>query len=153
MNEADLNFLSNGFGRPINETEADRRHELDDSVAVALAWGCEVRKLSDGLYGADWALLLDEEVKAFAEYKWRGKDRYDSLLIGCAKVWKLMDLGFKSNLPVWLFVRWNDGLWGCALKLVALPDVIHWTGNDRGQNGDKEPCYKLPMSHFKRVCD
>ena len=71
MNEADLNFLSNQPWRPLNESAADRKHELDDSVNVGLACGCDVRKLSDGLYGVDWALIKGDEVTAFAEYKWR----------------------------------------------------------------------------------
>jgi hypothetical protein len=156
VNEADFELIKadiNPWWRPRNETPEDREREEQARVQIAAYTGCDVRKVPDSLYGVDWSMWRQGELVQWGEFKWRGHERYPSLLIGCAKVWKLIYLFQMTGVSSCLYVRWNDGLWECPVHGTPMPKP-EWGGRgDRGQLGDMEPCYKIDMRHFKKVCE
>lgn len=137
--------------RPKNETAEDLANENEAAEIIARVWEVEVIKLSDYLYRADWALVENGGVKAFAEFKRRSK-KHDKLMISVAKYMYLLELSRCTGLPSLLIIRWPDGLWYHKITYpVLLPLDIRVGGNSRGQNGDIEPIIYIPIEQFKQI--
>jgi hypothetical protein len=133
--------------RPRNETAQDRVNEQRGIGAFASRFNADAVKLSETLYGVDFAITRSQKVVAWAEFKAR-KVKYDSLLISAAKVWKLACLARDSALPSFLVIEWPDGIWYWRVPEMA-PGPVSVGGNSRGQNGDVEPVYLIPSSEFR----
>ena len=137
--------------RPKNETAADLAAELDAAKIISERWKVEVTKLSPVLYGVDWCLSRDGQVRAFAEFKVRDK-RYDTLLLSFAKVHRGLNLAGMGSVRFVVFVRWPDGLyWVDDLNID--PSRLRIGGNSRGQNGDVEPCVHIDSDAFRKISD
>ena len=135
--------------RPRNETAEDLQREEAAAKTLSEVWNVEVVKLSDALYGVDWAFGRDNKVVAFGEFKARSK-KYDTLLLSFAKYTKLHNLHKVTALPVLLIVQWPDGLWYWNMTDDP-PKSISLGGNSRGQNGDIEPVVYINVSEFTQV--
>ena len=135
--------------RPRNETPEDLQREEAVAKTLSEAWNVEVVKLSDTLYGIDWAFSRDKKIVAFGEFKTRSK-KFNTLLLSLAKYIKLYNLHKFSGLPVLLIIQWPDGLWYWEMTDFP-PKSISLGGNSRGQNGDTEPVVYIDVSEFKQV--
>lgn len=136
--------------RPRNETSDDLDREREAAGQVQRVRGVEVVKLSEGLYGIDWALVEGGgRLVAWGEFKAR-KRRYDTLLLSAAKWEHGCRLAREFGVPFVVFVRWEDGLFCYPTNgfHTYRPEI---GGNNRGQNGDIEPCVHLPTAAFKRL--
>ena len=133
--------------RPRNETDADLARERAAGDIIASAWGVTTTKLSEALYGLDWAFFRQDDLVGWGEYKHRSK-RYDTLLLSAAKWMSGKFYAEQSGKPFILFVEWPDGLhW---LDTTPIKPVIRLGGNHRGQNGDLEPVVHIPTDAFKK---
>lgn len=138
--------------RPWNETEQDLLAEKSAAEEIEQAFDCVVTKLSEGLYGIDWALSREGFVKAFGEFKRRNNSvkKYDTLILGAAKFKQGHTLGSFYKVPFIVFIQWDEGLYFCKCDEAFIIE-LYIAGNARGQNGDIEPCIKIPTSSFKPV--
>lgn len=106
-------------------------------------------KLSERLYELDWAFFREESLVGWGEYKYRER-RYDTLLLSAAKWMRGLSSASVSGKPFLLFIEWPEGLhWLDATK--AEVKDIRLSGNNRGQNGDKEPCVHIDTRLFKKL--
>lgn len=137
--------------RPRNETPADLEREAAAAAVISQRWACEVQKLSEGLYGLDWALFRDDVLIGWAEFKCRS-ERFPELLLSAAKWETGCRLSFMYQVPFCLVVRWPDGLYHFTTRGTR-PFKVAPRGSSRGQNGDKEPCVLIPTDEFKRITD
>ena len=137
--------------RPRNETPEDLRHEAETAGILASQYGITAQKLSENQYSFDWALCKGDELLAFAEFKQR-KTKYDTLLLSCSKWERGMRYAQEFKKPFVLFVRWPDGLWSFKATDDFVPEV-KLGGNNRGQNGDIEPCVHIPVGLFNKIAD
>lgn len=135
--------------RPRNETAEDLSRENEAAEAIAASLGVTVHKLSEALYGVDWAFSYNGKVIAFAEFKAR-KKKYDTLLLSAAKYMKLIEIATSTGLPTYMVVRWDDGLWYYEIN-TKQHFPLEIGGNSRGQNGDIEPVVHIPTSEFSLV--
>lgn len=135
--------------RPRNETTEDLQREEAAAKTLAEAWGVEVIKLSEALYGVDWAFSRDNKVVAFGEFKTRFK-KYDTALLSFAKYSKLYNLHKLTGLPALLIIQWPDEL--CYWEVDDEPLKSIGVGrNSRGQNGDTEPVIYIDVNKFRQV--
>lgn len=134
--------------RPRNETAADLEHELHAAARIEAWAGATSVKLSESLYHVDWAFFRNEELVAWGEYKRRAQ-RFPTLLLGVAKWRAGRALAKDTGVPFLLFVEWPDGLHYCDTQEMMFP--IKRGGNTRGQNGDIEPTYHIPVELFRRI--
>src|SRR4051812_45478710 len=130
--------------RPRNETPENLAFEINAHAAVEAAWGVTVVKLSETLYGIDWALFKNDRLVAWAEYKYRSQ-RYDTVLLSAAKWEHGVRLAERYNVPFLFIVGYPDSMVYFSSQKVGVP-AVRLGGNARGQNGDKEPCVFLPIS-------
>ena len=138
-----------GVWRPRNETEADLAHEQAAAERIERAWDVRAVKLSERLYQLDWAFFRNESLVGWGEYKRRGR-RYDTLLLSAAKWMKGLHNASVSGRPFLLFIEWPDGLYWLDAGKAEVKDIC-LSGNNRGQNGDKEPCVHLDTRQFKKL--
>lgn len=135
--------------RPYNETPEDLAHEKAAAERIEAAWGVQCIKLSEALYGLDWAFFRHSKLVGWGEYKHRSQ-RYDTLILSAAKWLKGCTLARESGKPFTLFVEWPEGLYWFSY-IDAPVEGITMGGNDRGQNGDIEPVVHIPTATFKRL--
>lgn len=135
--------------RPYNESEEDIAREQAAANTLSDLWSADVTKLSDTLYGLDWAFSRNREICAFGEFKYRSK-KFDTLLLGLGKVMKMQQVHEMTGLPVLLVISWPDGLWYWEYNRSVVSN-LQVGGNSRGQNGDTEPVVHIPVSEFTRV--
>ena len=137
--------------RPRNETPEDLRHEADAAQILEEKFGLKVHKLSEALYEFDWAITKDDELVAFAEFKQR-RTKYETLLLSAAKWESGKRFSQEFGVPFVLFIRWPDGLFSFKCRDGFTPEV-RIGGNNRGQNGDIEPCVHIPVEMFARIAE
>lgn len=137
----------NAAWRPRNESAADLERENAAKLVIERAWRVTGVKLSETLYGVDWAFGRGGHLQAWGEFKAR-KQRYPTLLLSYAKWSKGMELWRWSGAPFVLFIEWPDGLWYVRNPK---PTRIEFGGNSRGQNGDIEPVVHIPVDAFVRL--
>lgn len=138
--------------RPWNETEQDLLAEQSAAKEVEQAFDCTITKLSEGLYGIDWALSRDGFVKAFGEFKRRNTSikKYETLILSASKFRQGFTLGSFYKVPFIVFIQWDEGLYFCKCDETSIVG-LYIAGNARGQNGDIEPCVKISTDSFKPV--
>ena len=134
--------------RPRNESAADLANETQAAALITSNWSVSVVKLSERLYGLDWAFFRDGTLSGWGEYKKRDT-RYQTLLLSAAKYISGMQRAQWSGVPFVLFVEWPDGLFWYKCSNEPLPILM--SGNSRGQNGDIEPCVHIDSSLFVKV--
>jgi hypothetical protein len=135
--------------RPRNETESDRQNESAAASRIAVKFNCELVKLSEALYHVDWCLHRNNEVVAFAEYKRRRKS-YPNWILSFAKYLKGIELASMAGTGARFvfFIETDDrGIIYHTFNEQSFPVVL--AGNSRGQQGDVEPCIRIPDSMFK----
>jgi hypothetical protein len=135
--------------RPRNETPEDLARETNAASIISRSLGVTVHKLSEALYGVDWAFSYNNKVVAFAEFKAR-KKKYSTLLLSAAKYMDLVRIATSTGLPTFMVVQWDDGLWYYQINKERQL-TIEIGGNSRGQNGDIEPVVHIPVEEFNPV--
>jgi hypothetical protein len=135
--------------RPHNETVGDLAREKAAGERIESAWGVRCLKLSEALYGVDWAFSRGSALVGWGEYKHRAK-QYDTLILSAAKWLKGCALARESGRPFILFVDWPEGLYWFGHTDHPV-EGIAISGNNRGQNGDIEPVVHLPTAAFRRL--
>lgn len=147
--------------RPRNESDEDRRKEaaiLDDACASLgfASW----TKLSETLYEIDAAMFGESgmyfgvgqgaPLKAWVEVKARDK-LYDTVLLSAAKALQLYRLELATKLPAYFIIHVPDI--GVLCHRIKPMHAYHIAigGNDRGQNGDKEPCVFIDKHAFTLI--
>lgn len=133
------------------ETAEDLKRESDVIAFYAKKKRCEYHKLPIA-YKADYALMRDGELKAFAEIKCRKvtHDKYDTIILSLLKWHDINALAQRVNVPAMLVVRYTDGVYTIPLREV--PDSIEIGGRvDRGDDRDVEPVVHYRVDRMKRV--
>lgn len=135
--------------RPYNETPDDLAREKAAGEAIEAAWGVRCLKLSEALYGLDWAFFRQGKLVGWGEYKHRSK-RYATLILSAAKWHKGCEIANWSRKPFTLFVQWPEGLYWFNHTAIPVGEIT-MGGNDRGQNGDIEPVIHIPTEAFRKM--
>lgn len=139
-------------GRPVNETAEDRARQDNAARVIERLWNRKVMDLSPISYKVDWAILggRDNDIKAFGEYKFRhgiAWDTYSDLILSLAKYDALRHYADLAGVPPMMF--WEFEKTPGTLAYMDVSEVtgrrVVWGGNDRSQNGDKEPVVLLPV--------
>jgi len=139
--------------RECNESEEDRQRQATAALFIERRWHCVVEDLSPFLYEIDWCLRRDDRICAFAEYKYRDR-QYPEMMLSLAKWAKLRQLGWTARVPALMIYQFEDGsmMYFDAVSYLHVKELkVLWGGNDRGQNGDKEPVIMLPLKDMKPV--
>lgn len=132
------------MARPKNETEEDLARELAMAEALCSHYGLTCQKLHGAHFPCDFAIFRGEELYAWLECKHRFKV-YDPWHISHSKILRLS--AWDRWHPVLIAFACGDRIWWIeAQKLPPLKLRILWAGNDRGQQGDKEPMIEIPHS-------
>jgi len=138
--------------RPRNESAGDVEREalILDAFCDAMSYARWI-KLSESLYEIDAACFDSlDALMAWAEAKSRTK-LYDHVLLSAAKALQLYRLHLATHVPAW-FVIHVPGHGVMVHRIRAPHDYrIALAGNDRGQNGDKEPCIFIDHSAFSII--
>ena len=136
--------------RPIYESAADRDNERSVIDAIAERWKCDAWKLPLA-YRMDYALARGTSIKAFAEVKCRSNERgaYDDYMLSLAKLAHARRLAEISLLPVYLVVRWSDGVGFCDLSAIIYR-VEAGGRTDRNDPQDMEPVAMISVDQFKQ---
>jgi hypothetical protein len=135
--------------RPHNESPEDLKREVEilRAFGKAKAYSRYV-KLSPHLYGIDFACFNARTLAAWVEVK--ARDRiYDTMLLSFAKAAQLHRLALAANVPGFFVVSVPHGIYFHAMD-APHQYQIELAGNDRGQNGDREPCVMIPLEQFTR---
>lgn len=137
--------------RPRNETEEDLTNENNAAKILAEKWQVSVHKLSESLYGLDWAFSRNEKVIAFGEFKKRSK-KFNTLLLSAAKYHKMVQLYKQTGIPTFLIVEWPEGIYYLDIGEPEMKLNIFMGGNfSRAQNGDLEPIVYIPVDKFTKI--
>lgn len=133
--------------RPHNETATDRSRQDAARDLLAQAWRCKIIDLSPNLYELDWAIIQDDKLVAWAEYKHRSR-RYDTVLLSYAKWHKGVELARSSGEQFIFVVEWPDhGLHWVRVDDLKLKAQLGF--NSRGQRGDEEPVVFIDVELFQ----
>jgi hypothetical protein len=138
--------------RPHNESPEDLKREAEILRAFGRSRGFHrYVKLSPILYGVDFACFRGpgDHLAAWVEVK--ARDRlYDTVLLSFAKAERLHRLALAANVRGFFVVSVSDGIY---FHVIEAPHQyqIKLAGNDRGQNGDREPCVMIPLDKFTRL--
>lgn len=97
--------------------------------------------------------IMHRIIEAYAEVKHRPSTKmlaHNSYMISLHKVFAAKRLSVMTNKPVWLVIRWLDGLgwFNLASLFPPLDDGLVKVGGreDRGDGADVEPCAFLPLA-------
>lgn len=140
--------------RPRNETDEDRRREaaILDEASASLGYGfAGWIKLSETLYEIDAAFRDgDMRICAWVEVKARSK-LYDTVLLSAAKALQLYRLELATKKPAYFIINVPDtGILCHRIRPLYTYD-IRVGGNNRGQNGDLEPCVFINANDFSTI--
>lgn len=142
--------------RPYNETEEDLRREREAADIIARAFKSTVEKLSPTLYHVDWCFRRGTKIFAVGEYKHRDVGPFDEIFLSYAKLTKLVNMARDLDVKAFVFFEFKTKpgeIWYLdLLRLMEKQDVeVKWGGNNRNQNGDKEPVAMLPFSEMSAI--
>jgi len=141
------------MSRPRNETEADLAKERAVVADLCAIFDCEAVKLSDYLYGIDYALhaRATRELHSLVEIKCYSDDIRQFAPLSLGKYEKMLRFARASRKPA-LFVIDTPG--GLLMHTISTPEnyaTAILTGNPRGQNGDAEPCIPIKREQFTTI--
>ena len=141
--------------RPLYETDSDLNKESKIARFLEVAWGCSFKKLPIR-YALDFALTVDDTVKAFCEIKTRNYSMKEiqsmgGYMLSIGKWMAAKQLSEASGLPFVLIVCTTDALY--QGRFVSFkPDSVSLKGRkDRNDWQDIEPCILLNANQFKRI--
>lgn len=151
--------MGHDMTRPINETEADRDNQLRAIQRLKTAWESTGETITvfecrhADLSPVDFVLLRHKKMTVcLVEVKCRTNKRskYPTLMISSAKMNKLWQ-HVKFGGIAFLLVKWKDsyGFWKIPEKFPDDIDVMKGGREDRGQTGDIETCWHIPIAKFK----
>ena len=133
------------MSRPIYETDHNRKKESDAALLIEQRLNLTVVQ-NKRLYPADYSLTKSNgTIKAIGEIKVRNNPRfkYDTFFISADKVCKCKAFAREFGIPFFLFVWWDDGLYGIDLSNKEPMKIAIGGRRDRGDNQDIEP-----MAHY-----
>ncbi len=137
-----------GASRPRNESEEDLRKEYAAMRRIEKWTGATGLKLSENLYHIDWAFHRGDTICALGEYKWRSR-QIDPYIISVSKMLAGKRLSKALRVPFFLFIEWE----GLGLHMFRASPKESFgaiiAGNSRGQTGDVEPCFTIPVDQFE----
>jgi len=144
------------MSRPRNETPEDLAREDAARVLLCDKWQCKLMKLDDSLYRCDWALIRNNGLLGWGEYKYRGPTawgEYNTVLLSVSKWVYMKQLAQQTNKPFFLVFEWGDQIvYGKWPPNTGMGYDIRWGGRtDRGQTGDEEPVIMIPNTEFKII--
>ncbi|KPK66564.1 MAG: hypothetical protein AMS21_02060 [Gemmatimonas sp. SG8_38_2] len=147
--------------RPRNESKKDIARQnaaaraIEKELARLTGHNYTVENLSPFLYEIDWCFRREKEIMGVAEFKYReksesGSGKYPEMMLGLAKHAALMHWGNQICCPAWMIYQFEVEphllyLIDCRRVPIAR---LEWGGNDRKQNGDKEPVVYLPLPNI-----
>jgi hypothetical protein len=136
--------------RPLYETSADRANEKDLACSLGLLWNAMPVELPKQ-YMVDWAFQRGKEIAAFCEIKCRrvNSDTYPSLILSLAKWMRMVDLSKATGLPVFLIVKYADGLVKIIKADRMRQRVIVGGRSDRNDSQDMEPVVEIFNEELK----
>jgi hypothetical protein len=137
--------------RPIYENSNDLSNELRISQYLENCWKAKFVKMPIS-YHIDWAIVRDNEIKAFAEYKRRHnlKDRYETLMLSLNKWRNGRSLGADLGVPFFIIVEWDDGLYYYNTNIET--PIYGFGGRlDREDLQDQEPVVFINTKLFCKV--
>lgn len=137
--------------RPIYESQADIKNEIDVANTLTSLWNCEFKKIKRS-YHVDWMVLRNGNPVAFAELKCRfvTRNTYPTFMLSLEKWMRGKELSKEVGVPFVVVVRWEDGLF---FHTAESCDVTYGFGGrtDRNDSEDVEPVVYIPTTNFKFV--
>jgi hypothetical protein len=138
------------MGRPVYESEEDRRNERAVAGRLVAMWNCQVFKNPD-FYPLDYSIVQGRMVKGFCEIKCR-LAHYETLLLSVHKWMAGLEFTSSTGLPSFIVARSPAGLFRMQIQPMEL--AIEIAGRkDRGDSQDQEPCVMIPYARMKRIGD
>lgn len=138
------------MSRPVYETDIDLENE-SEFAGYFYGSGRRLQKLNPIQYCVDFAIVKQNEVVGFVEYKRRQVEStaYPDIILALSKYLKLVELS--KLLPTAFFVQFNDKLMFLRIGADHTHQVSLAGRKDRGDEYDLEPCVRLPMAGFRDV--
>ena len=141
--------------RPLYETASDLNRESKIAEFLETAWGCSFNKLSIK-YGLDFAITVNDRVKAFCEIKTRNYSMPEianmgGYLLSIGKWMSAKHLSESSGLPFLLIVCATDALYQGRFTEFKHNNVLLRGRKDRNDWQDIEPCVLLDTKRFKKL--
>lgn len=138
--------------RPVYETAADRKNEVEILDRVAEAWAFEPKKLSIG-ERLDYAGLRGGLICLWLEIKRRNVKRfaYPTLAISNEKISAGLETREKSGLPFYLVIGWDDGLYYLRVTTDRISKIEIGGRRDRGDPKDLEMMAHFDVRLFREV--
>lgn len=138
--------------RPRYETHGDLENEQAVATAFCDRFGLRGVKLSESLYGIDWAFFKNTTLRAYGEVKCRTNPSalYPTYMLSAAKWSKGRTLALNAGVPFIVIVRFTDGIFYFTAKAGdPMPLEVKLGGRaDRGDRFDQEPVIHIPMTKF-----
>ena len=116
---------------------------------------CSIHNLYEKMYYVDWYCeSRDSDRVWFSEFKRRtiNHDQFnDGVLLSLHKYLRLQEYSGITGTPSRFVVLFNDGLFSHPITKIHTPKTQLMGRNDRGHEGDVEPCVLLPPETFKLI--
>lgn len=137
-------------GALIYENEQTLANERSVITGVAEKWGVSVVKLPRR-YSADFALLRDKKIMAWAELKSRANPihTFNTYQVSLHKYMSLVSISRDTDIPSFLIVEWQD-----CIGYIQVPTpigIVFGGTTKRGDWEDQEPMIEIPISDFKII--
>jgi hypothetical protein len=133
-----------------------KRHELKEPEfrdSIQKKWNCDLYKLAI-VYGFDYAIVKDGELKGFVELKRRLFEsyKYKDSMINLNKWLKAKELREGTNLPTFLAIRYNDRDVYCKLTNDTT-HYIKWGARTKQTRDwqDIQPACHIVIEEFKSL--
>jgi len=145
------------MGRQKFETSAMLEIENNARRFLAKKTGKQIHKLPDAVWGVDWAMYENDQVKHFMEFRRRynDKDHYPDLRFCAMKYSKLRRYAEDFDLGTSFFVvQFNDALVCVEIgKEDGIAKTLVPFGRTKDQRDDLEvqPSVIIPKSKFKVI--
>ena len=130
------------------ETKEDLSNEQDVARLIEKKWNCHTHKLPKH-YRADFELARGGETIGFAEVKCRAipHNRYRTLILSLAKVAMTRLYAQTAGVPIYLVVRFTDGVFYTDLSAFQSFKTTHGGRTNRTRDSrDLEPVCNIPTS-------
>ena len=116
---------------------------------------CSIHNLYEKMYYVDWYCEgKGGDTVWFAEFKRRTIDHNEfkeGILLSLHKYLRLQEYSRITRTPSEFVVLFNDGLFCHPITVHQTPKIQLMGRNDRGHEGDVEPCVLLPPETFKLI--
>ena len=116
---------------------------------------CKIHDLYERMYYADWFCSNIKETRYwFSEFKRRhiSHDQYpEGTILSLHKYLRLREYSMFTGNPSQFVVLFNDGLFYHTVRSDNKQPLSFQGRNDRGHDGDVEPCVMIVPDQFSRV--